>query len=47
MLCCAVQEMFQRVYGVRSSSNNNLWLRKKLIEGGWVVGYGEAWQLYC
>ena len=26
------QEMFQRVYGVRSSSNNNLWLRKKLIE---------------
>ncbi len=24
--------MFQRVYGVRSSSNNNLWLRKKLIE---------------
>ena len=28
----SVQEMFQRVYGVRSSSNNNLWLRKKLIE---------------
>ncbi|KAL4424259.1 hypothetical protein ABPG75_001560 [Micractinium tetrahymenae] len=27
-----LQEMFQRVYGVRSSSNNNLWLRKKLIE---------------
>lgn len=26
------QEMFQRVYGVRSSSNNNLWLRKKLVE---------------
>ena len=29
---CLLQEMFQRVYGVRSSSNNNLWLRKKLIE---------------
>ena len=27
-----LQEMFQRVYGVRSCSNNNLWLRKKLIE---------------
>lgn len=26
------QEMFQQLYGVRSSSNNNLWLRKKLIE---------------
>ena len=27
-----LQEMFQRVYGVRSSSNNNVYLRKKLID---------------
>ena len=36
-----LQLMFERVYGVRSSSNNNLWLRKKLIEGasrGLVMG---------
>lgn len=28
-----LQAMFERVYGVRSSSNNNNWLRKKLLEG--------------
>lgn len=28
-----LQAMFERVYGIRSSSNNNNWLRKKLLEG--------------
>lgn len=37
-----LQEMFQRVYGVRSSSNNNLWLRKKLIEAVNTRGRGGS-----
>jgi len=28
-----LQQAFERVYNVKSSSNNNNWLRKKLIEG--------------
>lgn len=37
-----LQNMFRLVYGTRTFSNNNNWLRRKLSEGGPGGGWGQV-----
>lgn len=41
-----LQHMFSKVYGAVSSSNNNNWLRKKLMEALSPDGWKEGWDRY-
>lgn len=41
-----LQRTFAKVYGMKSSSNNNNWLRKKLMEALSPTGWRNAWNHY-
>ncbi|KAI8100405.1 hypothetical protein M9435_006889 [Picochlorum sp. BPE23] len=41
-----LQTTFAKVYGMKSSSNNNNWLRKKLMEALSPTGWRDAWNHY-